>query len=199
MAVRRGVCNSISGGHGQRAWDDPCCQRLSSLLLSSAVDDTERARLRASLTASSGAWLQAFPILSVGLRMDDDVVIRLAVGLRLGANLCEPHTVSLWMPVARTGWPGSEVQDSPPPRPAQRRRVACDAASPGAVLKGAGLSRSDGKRPDGVSLIPWSRGRCVTWDVKSPRHPRPISSPLIIGDPGWGSGCSSRSCQESEV
>ena len=32
----------------------------------------------------------------------------------------------------------------------------------------AGLSRSDGKRPDGVSLIPWSRGRCVTWDVTSP-------------------------------
>jgi len=31
-----------------------------------------------------------------------------------------------------------------------------------------GLSRSDGKRPDGVSLIPWSRGRCVTWDVTSP-------------------------------
>ena len=28
-----------------------------------------------------------------------------------------------------------------------------------------GLCQSDGKRPDGVSLIPWNRGRCVAWDV----------------------------------
>ena len=27
------------------------------------------------------------------------------------------------------------------------------------------LSRSDGKRPDGMSLIPWREGRSVLWDV----------------------------------
>src|SRR5688572_12048503 len=26
-------------------------------------------------------------------------------------------------------------------------------------------SRSDGKRPDGLTLIPWRSGRCLTWDV----------------------------------
>ena len=82
----------------QRSWDDPCCQRQSTLLLNSAVNDREKARLRASLTATSGAGLQALPISSVGLRMDDDV-IRVAVGLRLGANLCEPHTCTCGVPV----------------------------------------------------------------------------------------------------
>ena len=32
----------------------------------------------------------------------------------------------------------------------------------------AGLLRSDGKRPDGCSLIPWQAGKCVTWDVTAP-------------------------------
>ena len=31
-----------------------------------------------------------------------------------------------------------------------------------------GLLRSDGKRPDGVKLIPWARGRCLTWDITVP-------------------------------
>jgi hypothetical protein len=28
-----------------------------------------------------------------------------------------------------------------------------------------GLARSDGKRPDGLTLIPWREGRSATWDV----------------------------------
>ena len=29
----------------------------------------------------------------------------------------------------------------------------------------AGLSRADGKRPDGLTLLPWCSGKCATWDV----------------------------------
>ena len=31
-----------------------------------------------------------------------------------------------------------------------------------------GFLRSDGKRPDGVTLIPWAIRRCLTWDVIVP-------------------------------
>ena len=31
-----------------------------------------------------------------------------------------------------------------------------------------GRSRSDGKRPDGATHIPWIRGKTVTWDVTVP-------------------------------
>ena len=33
------------------------------------------------------------------------------------------------------------------------------------VLEPVGLCRSDGKRPDGMSIIPWKRGRALVWDV----------------------------------
>ena len=30
------------------------------------------------------------------------------------------------------------------------------------------LCRSNGKRPDGVTVIPWSKEKCLTWDVTVP-------------------------------
>ena len=37
-----------------------------------------------------------------------------------------------------------------------------------AIKEPNGLSRSDGKRPDGVTIIPWHRGLCLAWDVTVP-------------------------------
>jgi hypothetical protein len=34
-----------------------------------------------------------------------------------------------------------------------------------ATKEPVGLLRTDGKRPDGLTQIPWNEGRCVTWDV----------------------------------
>ena len=137
------------------------------------MEDRERARLRASLTATLGAWLQALPIASVGLQMDDDVVRVAVAGLRLGANLCEPHTCTCGVPVDARGTHGLACKRSAGRHPRHGLlndvvwRAMLRAQVP-SCKEPAGLSRSDGKRPDGVSLIPWSRGRCVAWDVTSP-------------------------------
>jgi len=37
-----------------------------------------------------------------------------------------------------------------------------------AILELPGLLRGDGKRPDGTTLIPWSRGRSLIWDFTCP-------------------------------
>ena len=34
-----------------------------------------------------------------------------------------------------------------------------------ARLEPEGLSRNDGKRPDGMTLVPWSHGRILVWDA----------------------------------
>ncbi|KAJ0169558.1 hypothetical protein K1T71_014743 [Dendrolimus kikuchii] len=44
------------------------------------------------------------------------------------------------------------------------RRALVSADVP-AVLEPNGLIRDDGKRPDGMTLIPWSLGRPLVWDV----------------------------------
>ena len=33
------------------------------------------------------------------------------------------------------------------------------------IREPTGLNRSDGKRSDGLTLVPWTRGRSLTWDV----------------------------------
>ena len=33
------------------------------------------------------------------------------------------------------------------------------------MLKPRGLYRTDGKRPDGVTMIPWEMGKQLVWDV----------------------------------
>ena len=45
-----------------------------------------------------------------------------------------------------------------------RYRALTRASAP-SVLEPPGLSRSDGKRPNGLTLIPWQRGKSVTWYV----------------------------------
>jgi len=42
---------------------------------------------------------------------------------------------------------------------------AFGAAGISAVEEPSGLDRQDGKRPDGLTLIPWHGGRSLVWDV----------------------------------
>ena len=32
-------------------------------------------------------------------------------------------------------------------------------------LEPTGLDRADGKRPDGITMVPWSNGRLLVWDT----------------------------------
>jgi len=62
----------------------------TDLLLNGASDAVSHTRLLAIATKESGAWLNALPVSSLGLRMDNDTIC-VAVGLRLDIPLCKPH------------------------------------------------------------------------------------------------------------
>ncbi|KAI8437435.1 hypothetical protein MSG28_011758 [Choristoneura fumiferana] len=80
--------------------------------------------------------------------------LRIAAGLRLGVGICESNNcVSCGAPVDRLGQMASPVPRAPADCP----------ATPLSTTLSEG--RSDGKRPDGMSLIPWKTGRALVWDA----------------------------------
>ena len=74
----------------QKNWDEISAAASASAILESADSEVSHARLLATMTKESGAWLHALPITSLGLRMDD-TTLRIAVGLRLGTAICGAH------------------------------------------------------------------------------------------------------------
>ena len=51
-------------------------------------------------------------------------------------------------------------------------------------LKPNGFYRSDGKRPDGVTLIAWENGKALIWDAMCPNTFAPLH--LAVADKGNG-------------
>jgi len=155
--------------HRQSAWDRPLIDGVVSGLCARLSDPKNQARLRAVSAPHAGDWLLALPVTSCGLRLDDESV-RVAAGLRLGVPLCEPHGCPCGAPVLTDGHHGLSCALGPGRLP--RHASLNDLVFRGLVRAGypstkepAGLVRTDGRRPDGLTLIPWRAGRCLIWDA----------------------------------
>ena len=151
----------------QRAWDEIACEQSLKQLLSSA-NQVDRARLLAASAPHSGAWLQAVPIPSLGLHMDSETT-RIAVALRTGAPICQPHRCRCGGMVDRFGHHGLSCgfTSRRMPRHANLNDVVKRALATAGVpswLEPVGLDRGDGRRPDGVTVFPYSGGRSLCWD-----------------------------------
>jgi len=140
-----------------------------SNLLQSQTNEVDRARLLAVSAPHSSDWLLALPISNCGLRLDDEA-IRVAVGLRLGADICSSHRCICGALVDSSGVHSLSCKKSS--ARISRHAAINDVVHRGfirasipAVKEPAGLLRSDGKRPDGATQIPWQSGKCMSWDV----------------------------------
>ena len=82
--------SSTSANHRQRAWDSRQVECIYGKLVETAPTTRDYTRLLASATKESGARLNAPPSTFLGLRLEDEVV-RISIGLRLGAPISFPH------------------------------------------------------------------------------------------------------------
>ena len=153
----------------QRVWDDAVSAACRDKLLS-GQDQVHRARLLAASEPHTAAWLQALPVPSLGLYLDPETV-RIAVALRLGAPICEPHLCRLCnRPVNTLGHHALSCKKSAGrfTRHGQLNDLVkrgLSAAGIPSVLEPLGLDRGDGRRPDGLTTFPFTSGKCLAWDA----------------------------------
>ena len=156
----------------QRILDDKCCKTSADYLYDLTTDNTEQARLLASRACGSGDWLNALPLPGIGLKLDD-ASVRIAAGLRLGAPLVLPHKCVCDTMVSADGRHGLSCRKSAgrQSRHSEINEILLKAFISAGVLstrEPTGLITHNGKRPDGVTSVPWKKGRCLAWDATCP-------------------------------
>uniref|UniRef100_A0A1X7VSD8 Uncharacterized protein n=1 Tax=Amphimedon queenslandica TaxID=400682 RepID=A0A1X7VSD8_AMPQE len=119
----------------------------------------------------------------------DDTAVHIAVGLCLGLPICHPHscrhggcqvTVFATHGLSCTRSEGRHLCHSSVNSLVQR---ALSAAGVPSCLEPSSLARSDGMRPDGVNMVPWSSGKPLVWDATCPDTLAPSHESIAVRGP----------------
>ncbi|XP_021957065.1 uncharacterized protein LOC110853130 [Folsomia candida] len=152
----------------QTAWERPIIDITVSHLVVAAATSEDTARLCALRDKYAGIWLNALPSPQIGTLLSNEA-FRIAISLRLGCDVCQPHTCPCGAQVSSRGYHGLSCRRSAGrwSRHAAANDViarALRSADVPCILEPPGCSHQDGKHPDGMTLVPWARGRSLVWD-----------------------------------
>ena len=160
------VLPSITHKHGN--WDDIQCSSAVATL-APVLNQHHLACFKASSRPESGVQLNCAPNNIVGTFIDNDT-LRIGVAHRVGLTVCIPHRCKCETTVDTLGTHPLSCRFC-----AGRIRrhsaindvVRCGLSATGipSMLEPPGIDRGDGKRPDGITVYPYSRGRCLIWDA----------------------------------
>ena len=135
------------------------------------------------LTAESAAWLHTLPMLSLGLRMDNEVIC-VVVGLWLGVprcyhvcHLCEARVDSL-------GTRDLHCSRSIGHHPATQQSMRLLREPWRQHLEPVGTCRADRKQSDGTTVTPRQRGHILIWDVTCLDTFAPSHQQLVVRETG---------------
>ena len=117
------------------------------------------------MSSHSNDWLHALHFASSGLRQENED-IRIAVGLRLGAAIYQAHQCPCGAVTEVNGLHGlsCKLGSGENSKHASLNYIIYHAsyrADIPAVKESTGSTRTDGKRPYGSTLVPWSAGKFV--------------------------------------
>ena len=100
----------------------------------------------------------------------DNDTLRIGVAVRVGLTACIPHRCNCGTTVDIFGTHPLSCRFSAGRIPRHSAlndvvRRGLPAAGIPSILEPSGLDRGDGKRPDGITVYPYSHGRCLIWDA----------------------------------
>ena len=127
-------------------------------LLDNATSDIDKARLLAVKADHGSEWIFALSISACGLCISNEVV-RIAIGLRLGLNICEPHSCPCGGVVDAKGIHGLSCKRSAS-RSIRHQQInelvwrALRREDTPSIKEPSGLLPGEDKRPDGLTLVP---------------------------------------------
>ena len=151
----------------QKNWTQPVFVKTARELIS-RMDD-KRSNVFNAHQGKFGSQRLNVPCKNMGRKLDEQQ-LRISIGLRLEANNCVAHTCHCGKRVERNGLHGLSCTKS-------AGRLSRHATLNSLIKQTLGsldlpsmlelrrLYRTDGKRPDGVSMIPWEMGKQLVWDV----------------------------------
>ena len=115
----------------------------------------------------------------------------MAVGLCLGVALCKPHKChQCGTQVGHSGlhgrscWSQGRYQRHAAVNDLLKRWLA--SAKIRSLLEPTGITRSDGRRPNGISVRPWRNGQTLVWDATCPDAFALTHVASLQGKQGWG-------------
>ena len=146
----------------QRNWTQPVYIKTARDLVS-RMDDKGSKFLNAHQGKFGSQWFNVVPCKNLGLKLDDQQ-LRISIRLRLGANSCVAHTCHCGKSVERDGLHGLSCTKSAGRFSRHATLTSLIKQTLGSLdlpsmLEPRGLYRTDGRRPDGVTMIPWEMGQ----------------------------------------
>ena len=133
------------------------------------MSTSDKARVEGARCPGAGDWLSATPSSCLGLKLSNEQ-LRIATSLRLGAPISLPHQCRCSADVSElaTHHLSCRFSAGRHSRHASLNQIVKQALSTvniPSTLEPTGLSRDDGKRPDGMTLTPFHQGNYLVWDV----------------------------------
>ena len=173
-----------------RQWDD-IKSSSRSVALRPLLDQHRPACLSSATQPNSGAWMNCLPSTAIGTMLDSES-FRIAISQRLGLPVCAPHKCRCGAIVDRYGLHPHSYRLSAgrlPRHSAFYDIIKCALSSAGfnAVHEPVCHDRGDGKRPDGMTVFPFSMGKCLIWDCTCVDSFSPSALALTATVPGSAS------------
>ena len=152
----------------RKNWTEPTFDsEITDLIL--RLEPTDVKIFNAFQDRFGSQWLNVITCKNLRLKLSNQR-LRITIGLRLGSKICKRHKCVCGKDITEFGWHGlsclkSAARFSRHSNLNALMKQSISSSHIPSVIEPIHLYRTDQKRPDGLTLVPWAVGKQLLWDV----------------------------------